>query len=125
MMCFENIQNQFAFLSQALGPNFVHLARLIDCSPGTPAGIELDRWDTSLMGALSKITGQPLSHQARQLARIPKRNGGLGVWAVVDCLGGRWQTRMRPRYGFVLPCSLPLDARLDVAAPGYCMLRIR
>jgi len=84
MMCFENIQNQFAFLSQALGPNFVHLARLIDCSPGTPAGIELYRWDTSLMGALSKITGQPLSHQARQLARIPKRNGGLGLSLTAD-----------------------------------------
>ena len=80
----RRVQNQFAFLSQALGPNFVHLARLINCSPGTPAGIELDKWDTSLMGALSQIAGQPLSHQARQLARIPKRNGGLGLSLTAD-----------------------------------------
>ena len=70
LLSFENIQNQFLFLSQGLCPNFVHLARLIYCSPGTAAGIELAKWDASLKSILSQLVSQPLGAETLKLASL-------------------------------------------------------
>ena len=84
LLSFENIQNQFLFLSQGLCPNFVHLARLIDCSPGTAAGIELAKWDASLKSILSQLVSQPLGAETLKLASLSKRKGGLGLTFTED-----------------------------------------
>jgi hypothetical protein len=84
LLNFENVQNQFLYLSQGLCPSFVHLARLIDCSPGTVAGAELAKWDASLKDILSQVVSQPLDDRTLKLASLPKCKGGLGLSFTAD-----------------------------------------